>query len=173
MRESGPISISECLQLLTYLISLQWVGQNQRFALCTYFCVGRDGNPLIIYDRSIMRQIGCFTKARAHDIIIFIWPHRITASPPDSQSEGRGSIPRGAANILVLHRRKFHWKSPSWEIFAFWALFCSGFLWCLSTLCFPFNSWSQRTLFSLALSWLRAFFRHFYNLEQLISMWTS
>ena len=47
-----------------------------------------------------MRQIGCFTKARAHDIIIFIWPHRITASPPDSQSEGRGSIPRGAARVF-------------------------------------------------------------------------
>ena len=28
---------------------------------------------------------------------IYIRPHRITASPSDSQSEGRGSIPRGAA----------------------------------------------------------------------------
>ena len=38
-----------------------------------------------------------FTKAGEHDNIISVRPHRITASPPDSQSEGRGSIPRGAA----------------------------------------------------------------------------
>ncbi len=28
-----------------------------------------------------------------------MWPHRITASPSDSQSEGRGSIPRGATRL--------------------------------------------------------------------------
>ena len=40
-----------------------------------------------------------------------MWPHRITASPSDSQSEGRGSTPRGATRLY----RKCVRGRPKWS----------------------------------------------------------
>ena len=44
-----------------------------------------------------MGETPCESRFRPGFYFYFVWPHRTTASPSDSQSEDRGSIPRGAA----------------------------------------------------------------------------
>ena len=90
------------------LVSLLWADSIEPARYCQVNSCGKETpgsipNPAVKLPAADGSMVITPCESRYRLAFLFVRPHRITASPSDSQSESRGSIPRGATK---KHTRK-------------------------------------------------------------------